>query len=214
MPDALSSPNTFPADFFNANIPGCARGVVFTTPSTGFQVSANAANSPVEFGNIDGNYPFIFTTCSAQRLFTPINSHILDVNLFLPGSTTPAVTHGFGSVFSDVDLANITSIQCFDAADVLLGTFFAQNAIGNETLSFLGVSFDEPIISRVCITNRNLLLMAGHPESDFVVMEDFIFGEPVPTSDSAPVPESTTTLAALFMALAPLVAIRRRKRSA
>ncbi|TMH07182.1 MAG: hypothetical protein E6H67_04310 [Betaproteobacteria bacterium] len=41
VPDALSAPNNLPANFFNVNSP---RGVIFSTPGTGFQVSANAAS--------------------------------------------------------------------------------------------------------------------------------------------------------------------------
>ena len=43
VPDGFASPNNLPANFFNANSP---RGAVFSTPGTGFQVSANAG-----FGN-------------------------------------------------------------------------------------------------------------------------------------------------------------------
>ena len=65
VPDALSAPNNLPANFFNVNSP---RGVVFSTPGTGFQVSANAASgTPVEFGNINALYPGLFKTFSAQR---------------------------------------------------------------------------------------------------------------------------------------------------
>src|SRR5919109_280831 len=41
VPDAFAAPNNLPANFFNFNSP---RGVVFSTPGTGFQVSANAVN--------------------------------------------------------------------------------------------------------------------------------------------------------------------------
>jgi hypothetical protein len=65
VPDALSAPNNLPANFFNVNSP---RGVVFSTPGTGFQVSANAATAtPVEFGNINASYPGLFKTFSPQR---------------------------------------------------------------------------------------------------------------------------------------------------
>src|SRR4051812_37668733 len=37
VPDARADPNALPADFFNVNSP---RGVVFSTPGTGFMVSA------------------------------------------------------------------------------------------------------------------------------------------------------------------------------
>src|SRR2546423_7222087 len=54
VPDALSAPSLLPANFFNVNSP---RGVVFSTPGTGFEVSANAGIAPVDFGNINGTYP-------------------------------------------------------------------------------------------------------------------------------------------------------------
>src|SRR5690348_16470000 len=42
VPEARSDPNSLPADFFNVNSP---RGVVFSTPGTGFLVSANAGGA-------------------------------------------------------------------------------------------------------------------------------------------------------------------------
>src|SRR5207237_9567202 len=79
VPDALSAPNNLPANFFNVNSP---RGTIFSTPGTGFQVSANSGVAPVQFGNIDATYPSSFEPFSAQRLFTPIGSNIVDVNFF------------------------------------------------------------------------------------------------------------------------------------
>lgn len=72
VPDAFAAPNNLPPDFFNVNSP---RGVVFTTPGTGFQVSAKAGVGAIEFGNINANYPGLFATFSAQRLFTSITTH-------------------------------------------------------------------------------------------------------------------------------------------
>ena len=43
VPETLSDPNPLPADFFNINSP---RGAVFSTPGTGFLVSANAGGAP------------------------------------------------------------------------------------------------------------------------------------------------------------------------
>ena len=62
VPDTLASPNSLPANFFNANSP---RGVVFSTPGSGFQVGANATAPPIEFGNFNATYPTIFQTFSA-----------------------------------------------------------------------------------------------------------------------------------------------------
>src|SRR3954470_4276324 len=81
VPDIFSDPNALPANFFNVNSP---RGVVFSTPGTGFLVSANAGGAtPILFG-----FPSDFQTFSAQKLFTAVNSNITDVQFFLPGTNT------------------------------------------------------------------------------------------------------------------------------
>jgi hypothetical protein len=138
VPSALSAPSLLPNDFFNVTSP---RGVVFSTPGTGVEVSANAADGPVRFGNINPTYPSLFQVFSPQKLFTPIGSNIVDVSFFIPGSSTPALTRGFGSVFSDVNLANTTSLTFFGPSNESLGTFFVPAATGDQTLSFLGVDF-------------------------------------------------------------------------
>jgi hypothetical protein len=188
VPDMFSAPNLLPANFFNVNSP---RGVVFSTAGTGFQVSATVASgTPVEFGNINATYPGLFQTFSPQRLFTALGSNVLDVNFFVPGTTIPALTRGFGSVFTDVDLANITSLQFFDASNTSLGTFFVPaGTVANESLSFLGVDFGSNIVSRVRITNGNAALGPNEGALDLVVMDDFLFGEPV-----AAVPEPSTLM--------------------
>ena len=178
VPDALSAPNNLPANFFNVNSP---RGVVFATPGSGFQVSANAGAAPVEFGNLNPVFPSLFTTFSAQRLFTALGSNVLDVNFFIPGSTTPAATSAFGAVFTDVDVANATSLQFFDTANVSLGTFFAPAAAGDATLSFLGVRFSTgEQIGRVRITSGSGALTSPIADlGDAVAMDDFIYAEPL-----------------------------------
>jgi hypothetical protein len=193
VPDAFSAPNNLPANFFNVNSP---RGVVFSTPGTGFQVSANAGVDPVEFGNIDPSYPALFAPFSAQRLFTALGSNITDINFFVPGTNIPGLTRAFGAVFSDVDLASITRIQYFDKNGIQRGSFDAQAFAGNETFSFLGFDFGAPIIARVRITTGNNALGAGIiealPTRDLVVMDDFIYGEPVASPAPPPCTPSTT----------------------
>ncbi len=200
VPNTLSAPNNLPGNFFNANSP---RGVELSTPGTGFQVSANAGVAPVEFGNIDANYPDIFAAFSAQRLFTALGSNIVDVRFFVPGSAMVARTNGFGVVFSDVDLASTTGIEFFDAADQSLGNFFVPNTPGNETFSFLGVRFSEgSVISRARITSGNQVLAPDNTESDLVVMDDFIYGEPIP---------EPSTLLLLMLAMAAALDVRARR---
>ena len=210
VPDAFSAPNNLPANFFNANSP---RGVVFSGPGTGFQVSANAGVAPVEFGTIDPSYPGSFAVFSPQRLFTAIGSNVTDVTFFLPGTSTPAPTNGFGVVFTDVDLPNTTSLQFFDVAGNPLGTFFVPALSGNETLSFLGVTFADAVIGRVRITSGNAALGAGVADGgtvDVVAMDDFIYGEPKIT----PIPEPATValLATGLGGMAGGAGLRRRGR--
>ncbi|MEM7754518.1 MAG: hypothetical protein AAF297_02665 [Planctomycetota bacterium] len=183
-PDAVSAPNAFPGDFFNAGFNPRARGVEFTTPGSGFQLSATAASGAGErFSNIDASYADKFSTFSPERLFTAVDSNIVDVNFFIPGSSTRATTRGFGAVFSDVDIAGSTFMQFFDVDGALLDTVSVETGPTDEgSLSFAGLSYAEAIIGSVRIYSGNQAL--GGLESgsiDLVVMDDFIFGEPVPT---------------------------------
>lgn len=207
VPDAVSAPNNLPPDFFNVNSP---RGVVFSTPGSGFQVSANEGVAPVNFGNIDPSYSDVFTPFSEQRLFTALDSNTVFVDFFVAGTGTDALTQGFGAVFSDVDLAETTSMEYFDGTGASLGSFFAP-AVPEEdaSLSFLGVLFTEgAIVSQVEITNGNSALGLGLNDGelfndsgvlDLVVMDDFIYGEPVAAAQEVPEP-STFALMGLVLA--------------
>lgn len=212
VPDIRSAPNALPNNFFNVNSP---RGAVFSTPGSAVQVSANAGAAPIQFDTIDPSYSGVFNTFSAQKLFTPIGSNVVDVNFFVPGSTTPALVRAFGSVFSDVDLANTTSIQYFDASNNSLGTFFAPQSVGvSEGLSFLGVDFSSAVISRVRITNGNAALGAGVLDNngnpnDLVVMDDFLYSEPL-----AAVPEPGTVALLCGVSICGTSVWLRRKRRA
>jgi len=205
VPNSASAPNNLNADFFNVNSP---RGVVLSTPGTGFQVSANAGVAPIDFDNIDPSYSADFAPFSNQRLFTALGSTVTDVHFFLPGTTTPATTRGFGVIFSDVDVPNTTSIEFFDAANTSLGTFFAPAASGDEQFSMLGVTFATPVISRARITSGVSPLAAGLLDNnlgnpDLVVMDDFLYAEPIP---------EPTTVVLGAIALAGLLICRWRGR--
>ncbi|WP_411278676.1 PEP-CTERM sorting domain-containing protein [Gemmatimonas sp.] len=213
VPASSSTPNNLAANFFNTNSP---RGVVFSTPGTGFQVSGAVGDvvAAVNFGNINPQYSSVFSAFSAQRLFTPIGSNITDVTFFVAGTTAAGLTSGFGSIFSDVDLANVTSLQFFDAWNGSLGSFMVPNVVGAtaQHFSFLGVSFATPIISRVRITTGNAALDASRSDqngnlNDLVVMDDFLYGEVVGTV----VPEPATWGMLAFGLGALGLAARRRR---
>ncbi len=207
VPDLLAAPNSLPANFFNVNSP---RGVVFSTPGSGFQVSASAASgTPINFGNINASYSTMFAPFSAQRLFTPIGSNITDVSFFVPGSTTAATTSAFGVIFSDVDLAATTSLQFFDPLNNSLGIFNALNFTGDQTFSFLGVQFTNGArVGRVRITTGNQILTAGSSPGDAVVMDDFIYAEP--TVGVVPEPGTAALMAFGLLSLGAIVKRRSR----
>ena len=173
----------FPSPMTTFNAGGTPRGAVFTTAGTGFEISGQP--SP-EFGDINATYPAIFQTFSAPRLFTSLGSNTLDAFFFVPGTNIPASVTGFGAVFTDVDLANTSSLQFFDTANVSLGTFFVPPF--NNGLSFLGVIFTDAAIGRVRITSGNTALGPNDGGAvDVVALDDFIYSEP-----QATVPEPAT----------------------
>jgi len=205
VPDAQADPNPFSANFFNVNSP---RGVVFSTPGTGFLVSANAGQSaPVLFG-----FPNDFQVFSAQRLFTAVNSNITDVRFFVPGTATATTTSAFGLVFVDVEAAGSTRLQFFDVNDVLI---YSHDVLvgGNQGLTFLGATVDSATIARVRITSGSNTIFSngvlGSQVDDIVVMDDFLYAEPL---QAVPEP-STTALMGLGM-LAAFAAQRRRRAAA
>jgi hypothetical protein len=193
VPDARSDPDLMPADFFNTTSP---RGVVFSTPGSGFLVSANAGRSvPTLFG-----FPNDFQTFSPQKLFTAVDSNIIDVTFFLPGTSVAATTSAFGLIFADAEVPGLTGIEFFDEAN---RSIFARHALvgSNQWLSFLGGVADAgERISRVRITaGLNTIVsngVLGNPNDDVVVMDDFLYGEPLAIPEPA-----SLTLVGLGLAL-------------
>ncbi|MEM9065971.1 MAG: hypothetical protein AAGB51_10825 [Planctomycetota bacterium] len=204
-PDAVSAPNNLPGDFFNANFAPRARGVVFSTPGSGFQLSATAASGVgVRFGNINSAYENQFSTFSDERLFTALDSNIVDVDFRVPGSDEQGLSRGFGAVFSDVDIWGSTFIDYYDVNGDKLGSYTVETGPTEDgSLSFLGVSFDDVIVASVRIYSGNQALGGlEYGGIDLVVMDDFIFGEPV----AVPAP------GVLALASAGLLVTRRRRR--
>ena len=148
-PDAVSAPNDFPGDFFNADFFPRARGIAFTTPNekNKFQLSATAASGEgVEFDNIDPSYSSEFGVFSSERLFTSVENNIIDVRFYNPADpTTPALVDSFGAIFTDVDLADVTTISYYDSDDNLVFTLNVPALAGQENLSLAGVKFSEPL---------------------------------------------------------------------
>ncbi|VTR99218.1 FG-GAP repeat domain-containing protein [Tuwongella immobilis] len=186
VPAGSSEPNNLASNFFNSNSP---RGVVFSTPGSAFQVSGSVADVGAgneRFGLTNANYPFGFSAFSEEKIFTAVGSNITDVQFFVPGTTRPALVNGFGAVFTDVDQFGTTSLEFFDAAGTLIFSRTVAATPGDGSLSFLGVTFTQALISRVRITSGNGALGVGVDDltfggmADLVALDDFFYGEPIP----------------------------------
>ena len=207
VPNALADPNALPGNFFNVNSP---RGAVFSTPGTGFMVSAIAGQATAPLFGFSSD----FRVFSPERLFTAVGSNVTDVRFFLPGTGTAATTTAFGVVFTDVEVAGLTTLQFFDENDAEIFSDDAPTS-GNQGLSFLGATVTGGSISRVRITTGlNTILsngVLGNPNDDVVVMDDFIYAEPGRRGGTVPLP-GTLALAALGLACG--LGFTRRRRAA
>ena len=180
VPSAFAAPNNLPADFFNVTSP---RGILLSTPGTGFQVSAattDGSGQPQNFGNLNASYLSTFIAFSPQRLITSLGSNIFDVTFYVPGTSIPATVTGFGAVFTDVDQASTTRIQFFDHNSMSLGSVNVPPSSGG--LSFAGASSGDgqATIARVRVTLGNTVIGPNDNSTtaDVVVADDFIYGEP------------------------------------
>jgi hypothetical protein len=158
------------------------RGATFTTPGTGLTQAA-ATGGLLSLDLINPTYANLFSPFSPNRLFTPVGSNITDGSFSIPGTggAEPAGVRGFGAIFSDVDLADATTIEYFDTDGNSLGIFDVPATTGNQTFSFLGITTDpsEPLIGSIrIITGTNALGPNESSTVDLVVMDDFFYGEP------------------------------------
>ena len=193
------------------------RGSTFTTEGTGFLQTP--LNDPA-LTNINPSYATTFSDFSPQRIFTPVGSNITDVDFFVPGSNgaTRATVEGFAAVFSDVDLPNVTRMEFFNASDEqILSLNVLPGMTSDGSLSFLGaVAESGERIARVRITTGNSDLGPSEAigsRTDVVVMDDFIYSEPIATSAAA-VPEPSTLSLGGLAALSSIGLCRLRRRSA
>jgi hypothetical protein len=180
----ITNNDLFPGNFFAATDPllpdGRKRGLINTTPGTGFSISDNNfafLNNPT--------YADQFQVFSPKKTFIAVGSNITDNFFKVPGTNDDATIQGFGVIFSDVNNASSTSMEFYNG-DRFLGSFKVPN-VGNNNpggFSFLGVYFPNEKVTRVRIFSGSAALSATQNDisngggEDLVVMDDFIYSEP------------------------------------
>lgn len=203
VPAAFRDP--LPGNFFNANSP---RGAVFSTPGERFVVSGDVGTPEFLFENLTP-YASVdnFQAFSSPRLFAPVGSNVTDVSFFVPGTATAASVSGFGAIFTDAEVAGISSIAFFNPAGVLL-TNIGVPIADNRGLSFVGAFFNAgERVARVRITSGDRTFTDINC-TDCVVLDDFIYGEPQALPQRVPEP---ALLALLGLGLLGAGAARRRR---
>jgi hypothetical protein len=177
----LTNNNGFPGNYFNRTDAGSPynrrTGIELTTPGTGFRVSNN------QFGDIDSLYRDEFIPYSPLKNITAVGSNIVDIHFKSPGSDKPGYVHGFGVVFSDVNIAGSTMVSLY-SGKFFLGNFPVKIADTGE-FSFFGIYLPQVKITRARIKLGEAPLGNGVKDvcdsptgKDLVVMDDLIFSNP------------------------------------
>jgi hypothetical protein len=144
----------------------CKRARTATIPS----------HTAVRFGHINPGYSRIFKTFSEERVFSPVGSNIVDLTFFVPGTKIPAVTRGFGAVYTDVDQDH-TAFEYFDRMASRWAASRSQSpTTGCRSSAWCSIGRSSP----ACASSMELRALGpdDRPGSDVSVMDDYIYGEP------------------------------------
>ncbi len=150
----------------------------------------------------------LFPAFSAPNTFAMFNDNSIDMSFVVPSPATttpvPAGTRGFGAIFLNVELASKSSIEYFNG-DTSLGKFFVPTGTQGQA-EFLGVLFNNPIVTRVSLTLGTDVLFtfngvtftAGASDNpamghNIVVTDDFAYAEPVPIQNAKPIQDGGPT---------------------
>lgn len=211
-PGAVSDPNPFPGDFFNANVAPRARGLAMTPVGTGgFGLSSDPADA-----GAGQPAPALFTlgafgfeAFTPNRIFAVFGTNQFDILFFNPANPAQAATvDGFGAVFIDVDEPGST-LEYFDLAGSLLTTVDVPGlrlVTPEGSMSFAGATFTSSEVARVRVTAGTSGLDSCGTTNDCVAMDDFIFGEPQPV----PLPPAAALLGAAIVGLGVTARLRRK----
>lgn len=138
------------------------------------------------------------------------------------GTRNAAGTRGFGAIFTDVEAENSSFIEYFSGTRSL-GKFAVPASQNSGESQFLGVLFDDPIVTDVTLTVGDKALFSFDGTTiksfgaedlangiDLAVTDDFVFAEP---TTAVPVPEPTTSLGMLLFSVGGAFYLRKHRHS-
>ncbi len=176
--DMLNKP--LPEDFFNPTASNAVaanqRGLTYS-PGT-FVVSNNS------FSFVNNESASEFSSFSGNNTFANTKTSQWDVKFQQAGTTQSASVDAFGAVFVDVDEEKSTSMEFFDN-NKSLGKFFVSPHDARSNFSFLGIRFTHGERITKVIVKHDGFLEEGIPDvseggtRDLIVLDDFIYSEPV-----------------------------------
>ena len=168
------------------------------------------------FASVNPSIAGQFNAFSPTKTFAMFNDNQIEQSFVFASAPTSAPvqagTRGFGAIFLDVELANTSSIEYFNGSQSL-GKYFVQTG-ANGSNSFLGVLFDQPIVTSVQLTvgtdtlfNFNGSSFSSGPAEnlrsgiDLAAVDDFIYAEPTAVS-SVPEPGALAIVGVAGLTLA------------
>jgi len=180
VPDSFVGTD-LPLDFFN---PTGADAPVARQRGLAYSAGGEFRISNANFTELNSQIAGQFSAFSGNKTFANISSNLWQVDFEVAGEAMAASVKGFGIVFSDVDLANSTSLEFFDGQESL-GKFFVPSHDATSSFSFLGVYFNNNRHVTAVRVSHDGILSDGQQDisdggmHDLVVFDDFLYSEPV-----------------------------------
>lgn len=170
---------TLPQNFFNTvgdGIPASRqRGLIYGDGD--FQVSGT------NFSHINNEAATEFAAFSGNKVFANTTSLDWPVGFQVAGQTTTASVKAFGMVIADVDKEGSVSLEFFEG-DKSIGKFFVPPHSTTSKFSFLGLSFQNKVITKVKVHHEGRLIdgqkdISQGGTKDLIVIDDLVYSEPI-----------------------------------
>jgi hypothetical protein len=170
---------TLPQNFFNTvgnGVPATRqRGLMYGDGE--FQVSAT------NFSHINNEAATEFAAFTGNKVFANTTALDWPVGFQVAGEATTASVKAFGMVFADVDKEGSVSLEFFEG-DKSIGKFFVLFHNTTSKFSFLGLSFQNRVITKVKVHHEGRLAdgqkdISQGGAKDLIVIDDLIYSEPV-----------------------------------